>query len=137
MIIDATNLIIGRLSTIAAKELLRGNKVDIINSEKAVITGTKSNIQERYKAKFDRGSPFHGPYRSRRPDLFLKRTIRGMLPHKQPKGREALKLLRCHIGIPSGLKDKKSETIKQANITKTQSLRYLSVEQVCNFLGER
>src|SRR3989338_7077780 len=111
MIIDATNLILGRLSTYAAKQALRGNEVIIINSDKAVITGAKENILARYKRKLIDlvGNPFHGPFRSKRPDLFIKRTIRGMLPYKGAKGRAAYDRIRCYLGVPVECSGKKTE----------------------------
>ena len=38
MIIDATELIVGRFATVAAKKALLGERIDIINCEKAIIT---------------------------------------------------------------------------------------------------
>ena len=37
MIIDAKNLVLGRMATVVAKEALLGEKIDIINCEKAVV----------------------------------------------------------------------------------------------------
>ena len=39
MIINAENLILGRMTTYAAKKALQGEEVDIVNCEKAIITG--------------------------------------------------------------------------------------------------
>jgi len=44
MIIDATNLIAGRLATFVAKKALLGEEIEIVNSEKAVLTGKKSDL---------------------------------------------------------------------------------------------
>ena len=49
-VIDATDLILGRLSSIIAKKALLGEKIDIINSENAVITGKKEFILRNYKS---------------------------------------------------------------------------------------
>ncbi len=38
MIIDANNMILGRLASFAAKKALLGEKIDVINCEKAVIS---------------------------------------------------------------------------------------------------
>ena len=137
MIIDATNLILGRLSSYAAKQALRGNEVVIVNSEKAVISGAKLNIHARYHRKVITlgGNPFHGPFRSKREDLFIKRTIRGMLPYKNAKGRDAFNRIRCYLGVPIEYNDKKLDTIKEANIAKTQSIKYVTVQALCKSLG--
>ena len=55
-IIDASGVILGRLSTNTAKRLLKGEEVAIINSEKAIISGKKSMIKARYKQKRDVGT---------------------------------------------------------------------------------
>jgi len=39
MIVDASNMILGRMVSYVAKKALLGEKVDIVNCEKAVITG--------------------------------------------------------------------------------------------------
>ena len=119
MIINAENLILGRLSTIAAKKALLGESIDLVNVEKAVIIGTKKNILDKYKTRRERGETLHGPYFPRTPDRLVRRTIRGMLPYKQEKGRLAFKRVKCHVGIPEDLKDKKL---------------FSSIKQIHNFL---
>ena len=94
-IIDATGLTLGRLSTNIAKRLLEGEEIAIINSEKAMISGKKSSIKERYKQKREVGTYRKGPFYPRLPDQIVKRTIRGMLPYQKPHGRTAFKRLRC------------------------------------------
>ena len=41
MIIDGTNLILGRIATFAAKKALEGEQVVIVNCESIVVTGGK------------------------------------------------------------------------------------------------
>src|SRR3989344_5976141 len=133
MIINAENLIIGRLASYAAKQALLGEQVDIINSEKAVIIGDKQVLLADYRKKLVMGTPYKGPFFPRTPDRILKRTIRGMLPYKQPKGRNALKRIKCHIGAPEEIKGHPI-TIENANIKKTKSLRYISLEKLSKLL---
>ena len=132
MIIDATDLILGRLATKVAKKALQGEKVDVTNCEKVVITGNKKEILGKYKAKRAMGQPRKGPVILRRPDMFVKRAIRGMLPYKQEKGRKALERIKCYLGEPEG---KKGETIKEAHLNKLPNLKYLYVETICKELG--
>ena len=40
--IDASDMVLGRLSSFVAKELLKGEQVHIVNAEKAVVIGTVS-----------------------------------------------------------------------------------------------
>ena len=109
MIIDATNLILGRLAAVAAKKALLGETIDIINCEKSVVTGTKSAILEKYLHRWHLGrNPFKGPFYQRQPEKFVKRTIRGMLPYKQEKGVAALKRVKCFLGVPVEFADKKA-----------------------------
>ena len=44
MIIDATDLIVGRMGAFAAKKVLLGEKIDIVNCEKAAVSGSRENI---------------------------------------------------------------------------------------------
>ncbi|MBR9691233.1 50S ribosomal protein L13 [Candidatus Woesearchaeota archaeon] len=137
MIINAENLILGRIATVAAKKALLGEKVEIVNCEKAIITGSKKEIAARYKAKREMGQVYHGPYILRRPERFVKRAIRGMLPYKQEKGRKAFDNIRCHIGVPEELKEKEMETIEKANISKVPSLKYVTVGNICKLMGAK
>ena len=137
MIIDATNLILGRLATFAAKRTLLGENIDIINCEKAIITGRKKEMIERYKTKYNRGVPSQGPYISRMPDRIVRRTIRGMLPYKQVKGRAAFKRVMCYIGVPPNLADKKTEKVKPANIAKLSNTKYITIKELCKELGAK
>ena len=134
MIINADGLITGRLASYAAKQALLGEKVDIINSEKACITGSKPQILEKYDAKLKRGNPFKGPYFPSTPDKILKRTIRGMLPWKISRGKEAFKRVKCYIGVPERLHGKETAKVEVLDVTKTKSLRYLSLAQLSNLL---
>ena len=105
-VIDASNHIMGRLSTHIAKELLGGEEIVIVNAEKVVITGRKEAILEDYKQRRDRGVKGRnrrGPYYPRMPDRMLKRTIRGMLPYQEPRGRTAFRKLKVYIGVPIGM----------------------------------
>ena len=75
MILNAENQIMGRLATYAAKKALLGETVNIINCEKAVITGNKKQIIDRYKKRRARGIPRKGPFFPRTPERIMKRTI--------------------------------------------------------------
>jgi len=102
---DATNLIVGRLASTVAQELLKGNKVFISNSGKAVISGKPEHVFAKYQQRLKRGDPYKGPFFPRSSDRVLKRAVRGMLP-KTKKGREALKGLRTYIDMPKILEGK-------------------------------
>lgn len=135
MIIDAKDMILGRIATVAAKKALMGEKVDIVNCENVIITGTKEHVLERFKAKVKKGIPLKGPYYPRRPDMIVRRTVRGMLPHRQEKGRKAYKKVMCYMGVPEIFQGKKLETIKEANFSKCPTLRYVRLKEICREIG--
>ncbi len=135
IIIDATDLIVGRIGTYAAKQALLGEEIRIINSEKAVISGRKENTFEKYLTIKAMGTPRKGPFLHRMPERLLRRSIRGMLSHKKPRGKEAYKRILCYQGIPDEFKDKKSITIKDANRSKLPNLKYVNLKDVSKRLG--
>ncbi|MBS3074583.1 50S ribosomal protein L13 [Candidatus Pacearchaeota archaeon] len=106
VVIDAENAIAGRLASYTAKQLLLGKKIKIVNSEKAVIIGNERDILNKYLIlRRKGGSAMKGPFFPSGPDRLLKRIIRGMLPQKKGRGRDALKRVRCYIRIPEELKN--------------------------------
>ncbi|MBS7655345.1 50S ribosomal protein L13 [Candidatus Bathyarchaeota archaeon] len=101
--IDAEDAILGRLASKAAKLALEGKEVIIFNAEKAVISGKKKAIVNEVKRKLETrtlASVEKSPKHPRRPDLYVRRVIRGMLPWKKPKGKNAYKKVKVYIGIP-------------------------------------
>ncbi|MFH0798022.1 MAG: 50S ribosomal protein L13 [Candidatus Woesearchaeota archaeon] len=137
MIIDGSNLIMGRLAAYVAKKALLGEQVDIVNSENVVITGSKAGLLERYKNRRERGTPSRGPFFPRTSHLMLKRAIRGMLPYKYARGSEALKRIKCFQGVPPRFADQKFETIEKANKSKLQTKKYITLRELANLLGAK
>lgn len=125
MIVDAENQVLGRLASNVAKKLLDGEEVLIINSEKAIITGDPKKITEKYRKKREMGDPHHGPYFPKKPDAVLKRTVRGMLPVKKPKGRQALKRLKTYTGNPM---DQEGEKLSKSK--KEIKTNYITLEEL-------
>ena len=136
-IIDASGLIIGRLSTHVAKKLLSDKELEvaIINSESAIVSGNKKMVLDRYKKKRELNHPRKEPYFPRLPDRILKRTIRGMLPYQQPKGREALKRVKVYIGTPKDLEGKKAVTVKSAQNENLE--QFVELREICKVLGAK
>ena len=111
-IIDGSNLIMGRASTYIAKRIMKGEKIDLVNADQMVITGSKPDILEKYRVRFylaAKGNPHRGPKYSRMPDKMVKRAIRGMVPWKTSTGRAAFKNLKVHIGVPEEFANSKKE----------------------------
>ena len=134
MIINGENLILGRLASFVSKKALMGQTIKIVNCEKVMITGKKTSIAKKYKTQDERGKFLKGPYQPKTADRFVRRVIRNMLPYKQHKGKEAFKRIMCYLGIPEELSKQKLETIKEANIAKTQNLKYTTVGEICKLL---
>jgi len=135
MIINAENLILGRLGTFAAKKSLMGEEVRIVNCKNAVIIGKKSEVLNRYKRKFDRRTPVKGPFIPKTAERFVKRSIRGMLPYKKERGREAFKRIICYKEIPETFKNEKIETLDKFNVLNSGQVNFIKVIDICRHLG--
>lgn len=136
VVIDASGHILGRLSSIVARRLLKGERIVIVNAEKAVITGNRYEVFDRYKEKYHRGSKEKGPYFPKHPEKIFKRTVRGMLPWSSRRGREAYRRLRVFIGIPEELKDKSFEKVENAMLEKvSKTEKFVSLEEISKHLG--
>ncbi len=134
-IYNAHNLILGRLSSAVAKDILLGEEVAIVNCEKAVISGQKANTIARERVKRKRkGYPLKSQTHSRLPDRFVRRCIRGMLPWKTARGKEAYKHVMCYRGIPASFEGKELITLPKATVEKLPTLKYVTVEQICTHL---
>ena len=112
LVIDATDVVLGRLASQAAR-LLRGKHkavfaphvdtgdyVIVINADKVVLTGSKAEKKLAY-----RHSGYPGGLRSetytdllaRRPDQAVEKAIHGMLPHNS-LGRQVASKLKVYVG---------------------------------------
>ena len=133
-IIDAKNLIVGRMATQIAKMALLGEDIRVVNCEEAVITGKKSEIKARFQAKNQRGT-YKGPFLFKQPEQIVKRAIRGMLPYKKPRGEAAFKKIRCYRGLPAEFANQTIETIELANVAKVPNMKYITIGKITKFFG--
>ena len=136
IVIDAKDKIAGRLASFVAKELLKGNKVVVVNVEKAIISGDREDIIEEFKRRRERGDPYKGPFYPRYPDEIFRRMVRGMLPYKKYRGKIALKNLKIFYGIPEEYKDK----IMDVKIKSAQDLTrvgYITLEEIALEIGAK
>lgn len=138
IIVDASNCIAGRICSIVSKLLIQGNRIAIINSERAMLSGNRYKTIEDYKKYLEVSSvtnPIHGPYHPRRPDRILTRMVRGMVSRRKPSGILAFKRLRVYIGIPTEFQSSKEIKIfDDAKITKTESY-YITIGDVAKQIG--
>lgn len=113
--VNAEGLIVGRMCSNIAKKLLNGEEVIVLNAEKAVFSGKRKSRVAEAKEFLEVGAPERGPFHYRRPDRIIRKTVRGMLPFKQPKGKTALKRLKVFMSVPLKLKDQKMITFTDAD----------------------
>src|SRR3989344_1717170 len=121
IIIDATESVLGRMASFAAKSALLGKEVVVVNCNDAIVIGDKANILEKYTIMRKKGgSSLKGPHFPKSPERLVKRTIRGMLSHKQMRGKDALKRIICYNKTPEEYK----------NIEKTSFRKDVKVESM-------
>ena len=136
-IIDASNLILGRMATYAAKRALEGKRVVILNAERAVISGTKARVVARAKLKLKTrtlANQAKAPTHPRRPDNYVRRVVRGMLPWKKSRGKDAFRRVRVYMGMPPDYQGKPVVKLDDASASRLR-VPYVSVAQVAQEIG--
>lgn len=136
-VINAENMIAGRLATKIAKLALEGETVNVVNSEKAVISGGRETILNEYFILKDRGDPHHGPEYPRRPERMLRRIVRNMVNHKSTRGRNALARVKTYIGVPEEFKSAKMESYAEADVKKLKKIKYIKLGEISRWLGSK
>jgi large subunit ribosomal protein L13 len=137
LLVDAKNQILGRIASFAAKRALSGDTVIVLNAEKAVISGRRSNIVEEAKRRLRTrtlGTQIHAPVHQRRPDLYLRRVVRGMLPWKKAKGKSAFHRVRVFIGVPEEFAKKAQTKVPGAEASKLPS-PFVTLEELAKEIG--
>ena len=120
-----------------SKLLLTGNRVAIVNAEKAMLSGNRYKTIELYKEHLEINSvtnPIHGPFHPRRPDTILSKMVRGMVPKRKTSGIEAHQRLRVYIGVPEEMKNVKLESFADSKIRKPESY-YITIGDVAKQIG--
>ncbi|MBN2042482.1 MAG: 50S ribosomal protein L13 [Candidatus Aenigmarchaeota archaeon] len=112
-VIDAEDCIAGRIASYTAKRLMKGETISIVNAEKAVVSGNPKATQTFFEEKNKRGDPYHGPFYPRRPEMILRRMIRGMIPRQKAKGRDAFSRLKVFMSVPEEFKGRDFEVIEK------------------------
>ncbi len=122
--VNADGQIVGRMGSKIAKLLINGEEVVILNAEKAIFSGKKKSKVAEGHLFLEDGAPARGPFHYRRPDRFLRKTLRGMLPFKQPKGQSAYKRLKVFMGVPVEYKDKQMVSFVDAQASDLKGPRF-------------
>lgn len=138
-IFDAENMVVGRLGTKVAKAAILGERVIIVNAEKAIITGDRRTVIEAFKEKHKiRTSyqPKKGPFHESRPDKMVRKMIRGMLPWPKPRGKEAYKRIHVYLGIPDEYAEQEKIVLEKARY-RSLTRKYITVAELSHELGWR
>jgi large subunit ribosomal protein L13 len=136
---DADEMVVGRLGSKVAKAALLGDNVVIVNAEKAIITGNHRSLISEYKKKQDirtSSNPRRGPFHNRRPDMMVRRMIRGMLPWPKPRGKAAYKRIKVFIGVPEQYADVEKIVLEDSRYRSLKQ-RYMRVQDLSYELGWR
>ena len=135
-VVDASGLVLGRAASKIAQRLLAGESIVVVNAEQAVVTGSRSSVLATYIAARARGSVRSGPHFPCYPDRIFRRTVRGMLPHLQSRGKVAFALLQVHIGVPPELSGAPRVSIDEAKAR--PALRApMTLAEITRLLGAR
>jgi len=117
IIIDGRGHLVGRLASIVAHQLLRGQKVVVVRCESLCLSGSlfrnKLNYHE-FLRKANNTNPRRNFKHFRSPSRMFWRTLRGMTPHKEARGKAALQHLKVFEGIPYPYDQRKRMVVPQA-----------------------
>ncbi|KAG6897350.1 60S ribosomal protein L16 [Termitomyces sp. T32_za158] len=118
IVIDGKGHLLGRLASIISKQILSGQKIVVVRCEEINISGSffrnklryHNFLHKRHIVNPSRSGPFH----HRAPSKILYRAIRGMVPHKTPRGAAALERLKLFEGVPPPYDRKKRMVVPEA-----------------------
>ena len=131
VVVDARDCILGRVASQVAQRALDGERVAVVNAEHAVITGNEESTMETYRKRAELGSD-SGPYYPKRPDLIFKRSIRGMVPYKTTRGREAFENVRVYVGNPY---EDDGEVLEGTSLDRLSNIKFVTLGEVSENLG--
>ena len=136
MLVNAENMIMGRLASFIAKKAMEGESITIVNAEKVLVSGTKQDAMKKMKVRLKirgKGNPEKGPKFSRMPDQVLRMSIRGMLPWKSNRGKEIYRKIHVYIGLPEEFEGKEFEKLPESKPVK----RFVELGEICRLLGAK
>ena len=133
-VIDADGLVLGRMASSVAKRLLNGEHIDIVNAQNIVVSGNRIKLIDEWKEFMKVGGFGKGPTHYRRPSEIVRRTIRGMLPYRIPRGRDAYKRLKVYIGVPKELETSDKQSMPECHSSKLRH-RYTTVGELAVSIG--
>ncbi len=133
---DGSNAVFGRLASRVAKDLLKGNEVDLINCEKMIVSGDKKLLAKKILQKREMGSggSMKGPKYPRTNEKLVKRMIRGMLPWDRMKGRDAYRKLKVYDSYSDEGKKITGECKDIVKMTHRKPMKFASIREIVRLL---
>jgi len=123
VVVDATDVPVGRLATLVATRLTgkyqpsytphmdSGDHVVVINAEKAVLTGAKGDTKKYYRYSGYPGGLKERTAKEQKPEVVIELAVKGMLP-KNKTQNERMKRLHVFVGSDHAHTAQKPEEIK-------------------------
>jgi len=130
VVVDARDCILGRVASQVAERALEGERIAVVNAERAVVTGGEEDVIGTFRERREHGSD-RGPMYPKRPDRIFKRSIRGMLPYKRPRGREAFESVRVYVGNPYD----EAEVLENASLDRLSTIKFVPLGEISEALG--
>ena len=135
-IYNGEGILLGRVASRVAKDALLGEEVKVVNCEKIIISGNKVAVLAHETRRRERGGyPFKKTVHSRLPERLVRKSIRGMLPWKFDRGKQAFRRIMCYRGVPQELATLPMITLKDSTVGKLPTLKHQTVAQLCHSLG--
>jgi large subunit ribosomal protein L13 len=135
LVVDARDCILGRVSSEVAQRAMDGERIAVVNAEQAIITGDEEDVLSVYRKRVEVGSD-QGPYYPRRPDRLFKRAIRGMIPYKTPRGREAFENVRTYVGNPyADDEDHEAEILEDTSLDRLSNIKFVTLGEISDQIG--
>lgn len=140
VIIDGKGHLLGRLASIVAKELLNGQRIVVVRTESILKSGSLFRNKVKFQEYLNLTSS-HNPrkwlvhYRS--PARIFWKTVRGMVPHKTPRGAAALGRLKVFEGVPAPYDTKKRKVVNEAlkNLRMKNHRKFCLLGDLCTQVG--
>src|SRR3972149_8596236 len=159
LVIDADNMVLGRVAAETAAILLRkkpivlalnaqdGQTIEvrphehemvyIVNAERTVVSGNPNRVTEHFMRRVHlktNTNPRRGPFYPRTPEAIVKRSVRGMVKHRTATGKAVFKKLHVYTGIPEFLVNESRVCFRQARADRLSSRR-INVGEIARRIG--
>ncbi|MFH1306432.1 MAG: 50S ribosomal protein L13 [Candidatus Micrarchaeota archaeon] len=135
-IYDGKGIVAGRLAAKIVKSILVGEQVIVANARDLVLSGTLKFQTEKLKVRRslkDKRNPENSVKYPRTPHLLFKKIVKGMLPKKTRRGREALKRLKVYNDVPSDVDMKNA--VSDPALARKDLFKSTTMGKLCGAFG--